>query len=72
MCVKFCFLNVAQIQLQKSKILHTGVTIGKEYMVRFKVLATKFVGTMWTSVLHFTTGGDYQTHGSRIPAIFFR
>ena len=38
--------------------------------MRFKVLCTEFAGTTYTSVLHFTVGGD-GGHGGRIPAVFF-
>ena len=64
------FFVLAQFAMQKNTLLHSGVTVGKEYMVRFKVLCTEFAGTLFTSVLHFTTGKD-GGHGCRIPAVFF-
>ena len=63
----------AQIPISKGNLLYSGVTLGKEYMVRFKVLATRFhdAGPRWTSVLLFTTGAK-EGHGSKILAVFFK
>ena len=66
------FYNLAQIAIQKNKRLYAGVTVGKEYMVRFKVLATKFVGAEWINVLHFYNDEKYKNHGNRIPAVYFK
>ena len=46
--------------------------MGKEYIVRLKLLPTQFAGVEWASVIHFTTGADQGTHGARIPAVYIR
>ena len=46
-----------------------GLTVGREYFVNFKLFPYKTPDD-WTNVLHFTTGKNIGTLGSRIPAIF--
>ena len=58
--------------ITQGAILHSAFTVGKEYMVRFKLLPTGFAGVEWTSVIHFTTGANQHAHGARIPAVFIR
>ena len=43
--------------------------VGKKYSVSFKLFPTKF-SPHWQNILHFTTGADRGTLGSRVPAIF--
>ena len=51
-------------------MIRTLPTIQKEYAISFKVNPTKFAPG-WHSVIHFTTGGDLDVYGSRIPGIWF-
>ena len=68
----FSFRFPAPIELKRSTILHSGVTVEKEYFVRFKVTATAFSGEEWSSIIRFGTGANRLNHGDRIPAVFFR
>jgi len=57
--------------MQRGNMIRTLPTIQKEYAISFKVLPTKF-SSGWHSVIHFTTGGDLDVYGSRIPGVWFR
>ena len=52
-------------------MIRTLPTIQKEYAISFKVSPTKFAPG-WHSVIHFTTSGDVDVYGSRIPGIWFQ
>ena len=53
----------------RSKLLETGMTIGKEYSVSFKLFPNKF-SPGWHNVLHFNALTPYGKAGSRVPAIW--
>ena len=58
------------IRHRKNRILRTIPVIGKVNSVSFSVKRTA-TQRYWTSVLHFTTGGNAGRPGYRIPGIFF-
>ena len=58
------------IRHKKSKLLRTIPMIQKLNSVSFSVKRTA-TQRYWTSVLHFTTGGNSGRPGYRIPGVFF-
>ena len=44
-------------------------TIGKEFEISFDIKRAGFP-TDWTSVLHFTQGGDNDSYGDRVPGVW--
>ena len=58
---------LVEIAITKGQILHSGVTMGKEYTLSFKVKPTDFLTYKWGNALQFSTGVE----GSRIPSIWF-
>ena len=45
-------------------------SIGKQFIVTFELLLTNVETAGWTSVIHFTTGGDGGAYGERAPALY--
>ena len=59
------------LNIKKGNKIKEGLTVGKEYYVKFKLVPHEILGG-WINVLHFTTGEDKHTPGSRIPALWFK
>ena len=45
-------------------------SMGKQFIVTFELLLTNVATSGWTSVLHFTIGGNDAVYGDRTPAVF--
>ena len=45
-------------------------SIGKQFIITFQLLLTNVNTDGWTSVIHFTTGGDGGAYGERAPALY--
>ena len=53
----------------QGKLIDSGLTFEKEYSVSFTFAAYTF-SPGWHNILHFTTGDDIGSPGSRIPAVW--
>ena len=55
----------------RDNLITTLPYVDREYRVKFDVFPTFFISS-WGSVIHFTAhGGDLDSFGDRIPAVFF-
>jgi len=45
-------------------------SIGKEFIITFELFLTNVATSEWSSVIHFTIGGDDDAYGDRTPALF--
>jgi len=64
------FSKYSVVQLERGKVFRRNITINKQYTISFDLLPTKFKGG-YHNVLHFTTGDNYNTNGSRVPGVWF-
>ena len=48
----------------------TVPTWGKDWKVSFNLKLTGKIGNRWGSIIHFTTGGNNNKYGNRIPAVW--
>merc|ERR1712106_170880 len=46
------------------------LSMGKQFIVTFELLLTNVATSGWTSVIHFTIGGNAGNYGDRTPAVF--
>ena len=60
----------SSIHPRKNQVIRTIASISKVNSVSFSVNPTSFIKG-WSSVLHFTTGGNAGRLGYRIPGVFF-
>ena len=45
-------------------------TWNKVYRVSFSIIVNKLPHAQWTNVIHFTTGGNGEVYGDRVPAVW--
>ena len=55
--------------LSKNNHIETIPSLSRAWYVSFEINPVATVDG-WTNVVHFTTGSDFDVHGSRIPAVF--
>lgn len=69
-----CATNLITIRSYKpsdgNPLTAANVNMTQDYTLSFDITPTALVQS-WGSILHFTTGQDYGTPGTRVPAIFF-
>ena len=53
----------------RGKLIDSGLTVEKEYSVLFTFAASEF-SFGWHNILHFTTGDNVHSPGSRIPGVW--
>ena len=59
------------MNIQKSNLVGTLPSIGKEYQISFDLLVINHhKGTDARNILHITTGGNHGKYGDRIPGIW--
>ena len=56
--------------MKKNNLLATVPSWGKDWKVSFKLKLTGTIGNQYGSIIHFTTGKNYQLYGSRVPAVW--
>lgn len=59
------------IETEQNRTISTIPYLSKVYIVSFSVKPNAFVMGRYTSVLHFTTGGNFGAMGMHIPAVWF-
>jgi len=61
-----------EMTIEKSKLVTTLPSIGKEYRISFDLLVAKHTSgnVWWRNVIHFTTGGNDGTYGFRTPGVW--
>ena len=60
---------IGQTKLAKNRLVTKLPMLTKQFQISFDFKPTKWING-WTSILHFTTGANCCSPGSRIPAIF--
>ena len=63
-------ISINDFEITKNKLVTTLENWGEEFTVEFEILVEKVPSADWTNVFHFTTNGDGQYFGDRIPALF--
>jgi len=61
-----------EMAIEKSKLVTTLPSIGKEYRISFDLLVAKHTSgnVWWRNVIHLTTGGNDGTYGFRTPGVW--
>ena len=65
------FEKSAPFELKRNALLTTLPSLPREWMVEFEFKPTNFDHSGWTSIFHMTIGGNMDTIGDRIPAVFY-
>ncbi|XP_065680931.1 uncharacterized protein LOC136094806 isoform X3 [Hydra vulgaris] len=61
---------VNEESLKNDNLIATLPFLAKSYLVSFKIKPT-FYSLEYKSIIHLTTGGDYDGYGYRIPSLYF-
>ena len=61
--------HLGKLVAVRGNLIDSRLTFEKEYSVSFTFAAYKF-SSGWHNILHFTTGDDIGSPGSRIPAVW--
>ena len=56
-------------EIVRGNAIQSGLTVGPEYNIRFKIFPTSY-SSGWHNIIHFTKGKNWGVSGSRVPAVW--